>query len=854
MSSLLPHLNVRRREVKPDGALLAKNYFAVQSALIRGDRNVTLDNTSRILSRDCDALALPYEELDMPQDQEFAYPFADDYSESRSNNTDQPSIVGDYIELFNWDGFRLEWVKVLGQGGFGMATLWNVIFEDESSIKAVIKIPIHMNGTFRDELQWHLRYRGASHVTQSLNLQEIADNVRRRMNREHMINRGTRFDQKRLGILVLEYADHGCLFDIMSKASYFDVHFSNKVLWEIWECLVKGVVSVALQPDSIQQWSPDSLDAILNSLDDPQNADELLKLSTLIDSNDVHFDLEEQNILVAEDDHHSHHPILKFHDFGAYSHKMNQCWDYWEHPNYWRARRCPKNNRTPPETITKDWDKVDISHPGSVLQYTGVTFGPGKNEVAGRYGTWTNIFTIGKIMESVITKSWCSHPMTTMKYEAGDKRCFGDSYAWRLCQPGYDYIEPELLDQIAQCQFERPQDRPSLSYLLRHACGRKHLGFEESDDETRSFWDAFWARTRSNAGGQPPSNPFSDSNATTVVGGDSGSRRDYPSDYPTDRGQREYRSDPFARPSFPLPPAPSPPSRYDEIGNPLITHVAALRRKSRRSLLSVSSKGSLPGPSRRPVFSTDLEATALNPLASSPADNSAPFGGLQKKRPSSGSSSDDSDGGVPLYETKRPEQDLAPASSASTPGRGILRQGTKRSSIASASPSGSGMPFRRTKGTKHNSKTFLFSSSGSTHTAWRVSKRVKKQPVKSVRFAHAAALDDIISTSISDDSTRLNYAWPIMNMAPRRIPNVLEMDVRNGKRLAGYAAISPERLDLPQSNAVLSFTKKSDPSYYESVDGDASRLQFDTTMMQANSTFTPMEVIPEEMDSRMDLD
>lgn len=236
MSSLLPHLNVRRREVKPDGALLAKNYFAVQSALIRGDRNVTLDNTSRILSRDCDALALPYEELDMPQDQEFAYPFADDYSESRSNNTDQPSIVGDYIELFNWDGFRLEWVKVLGQGGFGMATLWNVIFEDESSIKAVIKIPIHMNGTFRDELQWHLRYRGASHVTQSLNLQEIADNVRRRMNREHMINRGTRFDQKRLGILVLEYADHGCLFDIMSKASYFDVHFSNKVLWEIWEC------------------------------------------------------------------------------------------------------------------------------------------------------------------------------------------------------------------------------------------------------------------------------------------------------------------------------------------------------------------------------------------------------------------------------------------------------------------------------------------------------------------------------------------------------------------------------------------------------------------------------------------
>lgn len=59
--------------------------------------------------------------------------------------------------------------------------------------------------------------------------------------------------------------------------------------------MVKGVVSVALQPDSIQRWSPNSLDMILNSLDDPQNFSELLRLSTLIDSHDVHFDLEEQN-------------------------------------------------------------------------------------------------------------------------------------------------------------------------------------------------------------------------------------------------------------------------------------------------------------------------------------------------------------------------------------------------------------------------------------------------------------------------------------------------------------------------------------------------------------------------------
>jgi hypothetical protein len=432
-------------------------------------------------------------------------------------------------------------------------------------------------------------------------------------------------------------------------------------------------------------------------------------------------------------------------------------------------------------------------------------------------------------MESVITKSWSSHPMTTMKYEAGDERCFGDSYAWRLCQPEYDYIEPELLDQIAQCQFEKPKDRPQLSYLLRNVCERKHRGFEESDDETRSFWDAFWARTRTNTAGRPPS-PFVHSQTSTVADGDSASRENY-RDIPTDRGQREYQSNPFARPSFTVPRSPSPPSRYDEIGNPLITHVAALRRKTRRSLLSVSLEESVPGSSQRPSFAAGLQAMALDPLASSPADNSAPFGEFSKKRPSSVFSSDDSDGGVLLQETKR-------------------------AFVASSSSSDGGAPLRRRKETESSSRSFSFSSSGSIHTAWRISKRVKKKPVKSVRFADTATLDDIVSSSIGDDPTRLNMAWPIITMAPRRIPNILETDVRDGKRLAKYAAISPEKLDLPQSKGGgFSFTKKSDPSYYESIDKEASRLPFNTAVMPAYSTaFTPLEIIPEETDSRMDLD
>ncbi|UKZ90323.1 uncharacterized protein TrAFT101_005345 [Trichoderma asperellum] len=766
-----------------------------------------------------------------------------------------------------------------------MATLWNAIFDDQSSMKVVIKIPIRANGTFEGELDWHLRYRGASHITQSLDLQEIADNVRRRINRGHIINRGVRFYQKDLDILVLEYAEHGCLFDIMSKASYFGVRFSNKVLWEIWECLVKGVVSVALQPESVKRWSPNSLDMVLNSLDNPQNINELLRLSTLIDSHDVHFDLEEQNILIAEDGHHSHHPILKFHDFGHYSHKMRECWDRWDHYDYWKARRCPKNNRTPPETISEDWDKVDLSSPGSVLQYTGDTFGPEKNEVAGRYGTWTNVFTIGKIMESVITQSWSAHPMTTMIYEAGDERCLGESYAWRLSKPEYSYIEPELLDQIAQCQFEKPQDRPQLSYLLRNVCERKHHGFKESDGDTRSFWDAFWALTRTNPASQP-SVPLSDSQTSTISVEASGSQRNYPAD----RGQREYRSDPFARPSFAGSytgnsdrQSPPPASPYDEIGNPLITHVAALRRKSRRSLLSASSEESFPTLLRRPGLSTDVHATALDPSAGLLSTDSIPSGGNQRKRSSSWFSDSDSDGGVILRETKRAKHDLASNSlsesveslgggvrpdeacnlasitSTSSIDGGVLLRGTQRTGMASASSSSSsdgGVPLRGSKETKHNltSLSSFLPLRSPTRARW-TSKRTKKLSIKSPRYANTTAPDDIISQPISGSPTRLNWAWPIMTMAPRRIPNILEVDVRDGKCLAKYATMSPDRLNLPQSNGGFCFTKRSDPTYYESVDKEASQLQCYTTMMPVdNRDFIPMEVIPEEIESQMDLD
>ncbi|KAL7939167.1 hypothetical protein V8C35DRAFT_1914 [Trichoderma chlorosporum] len=584
MPSPLPNLIVRRTPAKQTPLTPVRNVSAIRSALLRGDRVVTLHNTSRILPEHVDTIRVPYHPRDRQHDQLFEWPFGDQYSDSRSSHSYQPRQVGQFIDLLEWDGFRLEWIRVLGQGGFGIATLWHVIFEDQSHIKVVIKIPVRANADFDSELDWHLRYGGASHVTQSLDIQAMADSVRRRINRGHMIGRGARFVQTHMDVLVLEYAERGSLYEMMAKASYFNTRFSNKVLWEIWECLVKGVISVALQPDAAQRWGPEGLDKVLDSLDDAHNSDEILRICTLIDSHDVHFDLEEQNILISEDAQHSHQPIFKLHDFGDFSKKMRECWQHWKEADYWKVRKCPKSNRTPPETISRDWDKIDLSNPGPVSRFTGESFEPPHNEVAGRYGTWTNIFMIAKIMEAVITKNWVGHPLTTMNYTAQDRRRTGGSYGWRICRQEHAYIETELLDLVMQCQFEKPADRPQLAYLLRKICNRKYVGFPESDDETRSFWDGFWARTKTSPV------PHSQASIVVVPGPDN--------------------QDPQVMNRNAL------PALHAETENP---HVATLRRKSHRSPLSVSSTNSPTNLHPQAAFAPGSRAARTNPGAVSRA-------------------------------------------------------------------------------------------------------------------------------------------------------------------------------------------------------------------------------------------
>ncbi|UNI23652.1 hypothetical protein JDV02_009459 [Purpureocillium takamizusanense] len=100
-------------------------------------------------------------------------------------------------------------------------------------------------------------------------------------------------------------------------------------------------------------------------------------------------------------------------------------------------------------------------------------------------------------MESIITDRWISHPFTKEGYITLNGVKTADTYGHRLLSPDWSWVESELLDQVMQCQFHRPADRPSVVDLVFTCIERKKRGFpEESDEVTAKFWSDFWLPVR----------------------------------------------------------------------------------------------------------------------------------------------------------------------------------------------------------------------------------------------------------------------------------------------------------------------------------------------------------------------
>lgn len=234
------NFRVTERKVDPSPLIELRNFHTLQSALYRGDLDVTLENTKFVDTKFRRDFRRNFENNQDPEGH-YLWGFPDWATEKDTSIVTEEG-VRKRLNGVAWEGFELNLVKILACGGFGAATLWDVKFEDGSVKRVVIKLGLKGNYDGAGELSWHRRYWGNSHIVQAIDLHQEGQ-IRRTQAWERSITgfvapvySGQEFDMTALNVVVLEYVECGDLFELLAKASKRNITFSTKVLWEFFEC------------------------------------------------------------------------------------------------------------------------------------------------------------------------------------------------------------------------------------------------------------------------------------------------------------------------------------------------------------------------------------------------------------------------------------------------------------------------------------------------------------------------------------------------------------------------------------------------------------------------------------------
>ncbi|CEI65330.1 hypothetical protein FVEN_g6244 [Fusarium venenatum] len=447
-----------------------RNKFTIKSALLRGDTSVTLLNCKRLPSRVWDFFDLADQEIDQLQID--AYPLVPMPVRDPDPNGDLKADARKDIESRSWYGMKFKFVKVLAKGGQGYVSLWDIGFDDGSTKRVVIKKALGPDFDPKKEVEFHLRYNHAEHTTQVVNLRQESLGIHEAMLKKDpscrpRFRKGHVWDPERMGCAVFEYAPYGDVWKYMEAFFPGKKEFPNQVLWGIMECYTLGIATVSYTP-TFEEGSTFEQEY--------KRAEELDKVEDLLDhaetawysTHDVHLDLEALNVLIGEDPSHEYQPVFKLHDLGAFSECMRAQWRTTTEAKIWGLRHFPKSHAVTPEQISKEWDNLPIRLPpkDARRQFCGEIFEKG-TKCAGRFGTWTNVFLIARVMESMITREIMRYPFRPAPHKKADGSEGPQTYGWRLQEQRHAWVDPELRDLICMCLYENPGDRPSPLNMLR---------------------------------------------------------------------------------------------------------------------------------------------------------------------------------------------------------------------------------------------------------------------------------------------------------------------------------------------------------------------------------------------------
>ncbi|KAI0545522.1 kinase-like protein [Xylaria curta] len=336
------------------------------------------------------------------------------------------------------DAKYMKYNSVLGFGGFGIVTDWDILGPDGSPYRSIaMKTAVDKNkqstiDALKREIWWTKRFTGSEHLIQ---LADLDETVMKTANINDETTDG-------LPNMAMEKMGRGSLYLLMKRLGFssefnHDVpedmrlmeYIPNRTLWQIFLCLTRAVIGMAYP--SHDPLSRKNL-CIRESTEGipPGYPEQRL----------VHCDIDVQNIFVADpkdhpsDDEHRWAPIVKIADYGCMV-EWNDGWDQ-------------------KQKLKSLWGKRSYKAPEQFAPRCFVPYA---------MGPATNIYQIGQMYRRANGLYFATH-------------------GWRLVpdqdnpiNDDWSNVDSALREMIASCMADSPIDRPKLEAL--ELIIRSHIAF-----------------------------------------------------------------------------------------------------------------------------------------------------------------------------------------------------------------------------------------------------------------------------------------------------------------------------------------------------------------------------------------
>ncbi|KAK0657962.1 hypothetical protein B0T16DRAFT_402809 [Cercophora newfieldiana] len=256
------------------------------------------------------------------------------------------------------------------------------------------------------------------------------------------------------GVLFIEFMKRGRLDNYIRAAGIRGTPFPTQVLWQLFDCLFRGVVGLAYPRQFRYPGARPAEQNVHLQRETSREKPVLEPYSTK--ETIIHLDIDTLNVLVGDFDDSNHNlvPLVKIADLGAAT--CQSIKSFRDMDNTWRMRQYGKTEVWTPEQFSQQWEYHSF-HPACAGLSTG-----------GNYSWWTNLYQIGLIMFSLITL--CEHPIpAVLDYywlvdPAGNRR-----KAWSVgvyvMQDKFSHIDLGLRGLVMRCLAYKPADRPTMKEL-----------------------------------------------------------------------------------------------------------------------------------------------------------------------------------------------------------------------------------------------------------------------------------------------------------------------------------------------------------------------------------------------------